>query len=219
MLDEYDDGVDRFVFPECKNDTHPDDHWFLRPLCHAPTLVGPHWRERDDPPICGLPLGDYPHNEYGLADHEAGIVPDHAMPWHEFVQPPEPLVLGENAWRGNVCPGYIDRSWQQPEDDEDRRPKQCTCRCHLGTYYVNVYALEQGYGGPEEGGWYYEAGTPVASVPFDTLREAEAEVERLAVRFPPGRARYSVRPQSQDYGIHIEPHFAEPFPQHTPRYS
>jgi len=27
--------------------------------------------------------------------------------------------------------------------------------------FVNVYTVQQGYGGPEEGGWWYEIGTPV----------------------------------------------------------
>ena len=42
--------------------------------------------------------------------------------------------------------------------------------------YVNVYKVEHLYGGPEEGGWYYNAGTPIASVPVlvDTLKMDEA---------------------------------------------
>jgi hypothetical protein len=33
-------------------------------------------------------------------------------------------------------------------------------------YYLNVYAVTQNYGGPEEGGWWYESGMPLASVPW-----------------------------------------------------
>ncbi len=32
--------------------------------------------------------------------------------------------------------------------------------------FVNVYAVTRNYGGPEEGGWYYNAGTPLASIPI-----------------------------------------------------
>lgn len=32
--------------------------------------------------------------------------------------------------------------------------------------YLNVYAVTRHYGGPEEGGWWYNVGTPLASVPI-----------------------------------------------------
>ncbi len=32
--------------------------------------------------------------------------------------------------------------------------------------YLNLYLIDQSYGGPEEGGWYYDVGTPLASVPI-----------------------------------------------------
>ncbi len=37
--------------------------------------------------------------------------------------------------------------------------------------YVNAYLVGQVYGGPEEGGWYYNAWTPLASIPIPTKRE------------------------------------------------
>lgn len=30
--------------------------------------------------------------------------------------------------------------------------------------YLNTYEVYQAYGGPEEGGWWYECGTPVQSI-------------------------------------------------------
>lgn len=33
-----------------------------------------------------------------------------------------------------------------------------------GTFYVTVYATEERYGGPEEGGWWYESGIPVKHI-------------------------------------------------------
>jgi len=33
--------------------------------------------------------------------------------------------------------------------------------------YVNAYLTDRRYGGPEEGGWWYDTGEPLASVPFD----------------------------------------------------
>lgn len=35
--------------------------------------------------------------------------------------------------------------------------------------YVNVYHVSQLYGGPEEGGWYYDAGEPIASIPVKSI--------------------------------------------------
>ena len=37
--------------------------------------------------------------------------------------------------------------------------------------YVNVYLVTQLYGGPEEGNWYFDAGSPLASIPIVTKRE------------------------------------------------
>ena len=34
-------------------------------------------------------------------------------------------------------------------------------------WYVNVYSMTRHYGGPEEGGWWYNAGEPLASVPVE----------------------------------------------------
>ncbi|UCC74155.1 MAG: hypothetical protein JSV86_06230 [Gemmatimonadota bacterium] len=31
--------------------------------------------------------------------------------------------------------------------------------------YVNVYLVDQAYGGPEEGGWWYDWGVPHVSIP------------------------------------------------------
>lgn len=33
--------------------------------------------------------------------------------------------------------------------------------------YLNVYAITRHYGGPEEGGWWYNSGVPVACVPME----------------------------------------------------
>ena len=205
-----DDATESRLFDEC-NGGHPDDHWVLDPLCHAQTMVGPHWRKRDDPPICGFPADGWEHNPNNKE-------------CHTFVAPTEPLVWGENAWRHDVCP-----SWEETTEHGEQIGDQtwyakitrtvCYCICHASRIYVNVYELEQGYGGPEEGGWYYEAGVPVSSILCDNVREAEATVTKMKERYPETKQRYSVRPQKPDYGVYIETHFASPFPEQTPRYS
>jgi hypothetical protein len=37
--------------------------------------------------------------------------------------------------------------------------------------YLNAYEVSQAYGGREEGGWYYEVGEPLASIPIPTKHE------------------------------------------------
>lgn len=37
-------------------------------------------------------------------------------------------------------------------------------------FYINAYAVTRHYGGPEEGGWWYNAGEPLASVPIQAER-------------------------------------------------
>ena len=85
-------------------------------------------------------------------------------------------------------------------------------------YYVNLYMLDRAYGGREEGGWWYDTGDPVASVPFDTMREAEAFRTQMEDRFPHTGKSSSVIYSGGDYQVYIERGFAEPFPKHTPHY-
>lgn len=210
-----DDDVRHFIFDACDDDKHPDDHWTLVPLCQAPTLVADH-RNKPDPAVCGIPYGQWPHNDHGRLAKVQGT--DDGQ-WHLFKLPTAPLVLGENAWRHNDCSGYRDRSWEQRSSEDEPVPSErCTCMCHRFPYYVNVYRLDRASGGPEEGGWWYDTGTPVASVPFDTLREAEAERDRLAERFPSTKSRYSMAATTDDFGIQIEQQFAAYWPEERPRY-
>lgn len=85
------------------------------------------------------------------------------------------------------------------------------------THYVNVYAVGRSWGGPEEGGWWYDTGEPVASIPFETREEAEAERERLRERYPQTGKRGSVL-GGDDYEIGIEDEFARAYPESRPRY-
>ena len=39
--------------------------------------------------------------------------------------------------------------------------------------YLNAYEVWRNYGGPEEGSWYYDEGSPIASVPFKVPEEIE----------------------------------------------
>ena len=90
--------------------------------------------------------------------------------------------------------------------------------------YVNVYLVDQGYGGSEEGGWWYDYGVPHASTPvnewagpedLDTVRArwsawCEAENEK--------NPHYTNTNGVGEYRVSIELHPAEPWPKERPYY-
>lgn len=86
--------------------------------------------------------------------------------------------------------------------------------------YVTVYAITRHYGGPEEGGWWYNAHTPVCTVPLvrpGDVKEIEEIIAFLAPRFESEGDIYSVRggteiaiyPEavSQSSATHAAPHY------------
>jgi hypothetical protein len=98
--------------------------------------------------------------------------------------------------------------------------------------FVNAYAVCRCYGGPEEGGWWYDAGTPLASIPAVTDEDIAAAKTRLWTllgadygRLPTGepdldsdhRDRSSVI-GDDDLEIYIEDECAAPFPDRRPHY-
>lgn len=42
--------------------------------------------------------------------------------------------------------------------------------------YVNVYEISRNYGGPEEGGWYFDAGVPVTSILVELTDDENADL-------------------------------------------
>jgi len=110
--------------------------------------------------------------------------------------------------------------------------------------YVNIYRVGRSYGGPEEGGWYFDTGTPIGAVPITVTEEertaiwntaerhdkdfdyylsdylkkkAEAEAQRHRVFFPRTNKRSSVL-GGEDYDVLIEDSFPQPFPKERPHY-
>lgn len=86
--------------------------------------------------------------------------------------------------------------------------------------YVNAYEVERCYGGPEEGGWYFNAGYPIASVPV--LKKRAGEVidlleESLGSQYEDNGSIYSVV-GGPELNIYVEDHKAEPWPKRRPHY-
>lgn len=53
----------------------------------------------------------------------------------------------------------------------------------LKRVFVNAYEVTRHYGGPEEGGWWYDVGEPLASVPVRTPKDAIRTRHKLLKEF------------------------------------
>ena len=88
------------------------------------------------------------------------------------------------------------------------------------TRYVNVYLVDRCYGGPEEGGWYYDAGAPIYSHKLERGERARDLVERFERRFAHLAGRYgrSSVIGGPDVEVRIEREPAKAFPAVRPVY-
>jgi hypothetical protein len=88
--------------------------------------------------------------------------------------------------------------------------------------FVNAYSVTRHYGGPEEGGWWFNEGEPLASVPVveesseedDITDRVNLEIERLERLFAPlnvgniSSVRGGVKIEVREEG-----HFAVAYPE------
>jgi hypothetical protein len=87
-------------------------------------------------------------------------------------------------------------------------------------YFVGVYEVSRSYGGPEEGGWWFDCGELVLTVVAASTDEAETIKEHLREQdFPRTNKRSSVL-GGEDYDIFIsEGEMPAPFfPEERPFY-
>lgn len=89
--------------------------------------------------------------------------------------------------------------------------------------YLNVYTVTRHYGGPEEGGWWYNVGEPLASAKLDIFTKLGLTREQAIQKFEEAYADhkfgdiYSVR-GGVDVEIRIETHEAQYWPEERPTY-
>lgn len=83
--------------------------------------------------------------------------------------------------------------------------------------FVNVYLVDRQYGGREEGGWWFDTGEPVYSVPCRSEREIEEAKHILAIHFPNTGKSSSVL-GGEDYRIITESHPGKAYPETYPHY-
>lgn len=106
--------------------------------------------------------------------------------------------------------------WEAAHREEDRFRQSLV--------YVNTYQVTRFYGGPEEGGWWYDRGVAISSVRTRTADAAQVLQDELLAavlhdRGPGYRTRYSAAPTNgSDIEVYREPRPAADFPTETPRY-
>jgi hypothetical protein len=87
------------------------------------------------------------------------------------------------------------------------------------SWYVTAYELNQEYGGPEEGGWWYTTETVVdVAGPFVSQLAAKQAADRWAERYPRTHQYTSVIYSGGDYSIRIAPRPGKNSPEERPRY-
>jgi len=93
--------------------------------------------------------------------------------------------------------------------------------------YVNAYVVSRRYGGPEEGGWYYDCGTFLDGVPFRPDIEGSEEAAKKLLKevwepaYPPDprnrQGRYSVN-GGDDLELYVDDERGSNFPTERPHY-
>ena len=87
----------------------------------------------------------------------------------------------------------------------------------LPVQFVTVYEYWREYGGPEEGGWWYDVGTPIRSI--CCLNEDDIEYAfALLRRVYPTTGNASNVNGGEDHIHLIDDHPGRPFPEDRPHY-
>lgn len=140
-------------------------------------------------------VGDINHD--ADADHVARRENDVVDQWGH-VQPVEEVEKLNAVGRTNRFPGV-----------------------HFIGKFVNVYLVDREYGGPEEGGWYYDSGRLHSStqvVDDDAAEAKKAELQLMCDQLNEGRPPiHSVASYGQ-YRVYIEEEPGENFPKVRPHY-
>lgn len=125
------------------------------------------------------------------------------------------------ATKGSMCTAWVEE--RDPEHPGRYIGHMCgrgrSARPHR-RWYVNIYESDRCYGGPEEGGWWYDMGTVELSIPitashyYDAVRLADT----LRKQYTDEGHRYNVVPRGTDYEVRVERAPAADWPSSHPRY-
>ncbi len=92
-----------------------------------------------------------------------------------------------------------------------------------GLYYVNEYLVDQAYGGPEEGGWWFECGTFVRCIGKYGDENLARRIQKgwqktLDLEVNNGRPSISSVLSEGLYTVRLENNTGQDYPQHMPHY-
>lgn len=85
-------------------------------------------------------------------------------------------------------------------------------------YYVNIYICGRAYGGPEEGGWWYNYGVLAGSEIFETRNKAITNKELLLKKYS-NILRIPLSGTDEYVGCIVSSSVGKNFPEFKPRYS
>lgn len=86
-----------------------------------------------------------------------------------------------------------------------------------GACYVNVYSIDRAYGGPEEGGWWYDTGQVIISALCPDPDQAKLVADALRETFPRTGKSSSVN-GGEDYAVEISDKPGTDFPTERPHF-
>lgn len=112
------------------------------------------------------------------------------------------------------------------EDGEN--PDDCTTHEHepeprivmpdgSAALFVNVWGVSRVYGGPEEGGWWYDTGECIKTVVCTSRDEADRVRNEQREEFPMTSRRYSMI-GGDDWDVTIDDEPGKFFPEERPHY-
>ena len=101
---------------------------------------------------------------------------------------------------------YVDDDMYDDEDSETPEKKVPISffsqhKADQDVYMIAAYVVERNYGGPEEGGWWFDSGTLV-EVTACRLQDRMAAIEHMQKKYVRTGKRYSVL-GGQDHDIHV----------------
>lgn len=90
-------------------------------------------------------------------------------------------------------------------------------------FYTNVYVVGRAYGGPEEGGWWYDYGTPIFEEcteheTFDDAMEMKQAVQNAYNDYNESMPPISNLDGDGHIDVYVEDHPAKAFPETRPYY-
>lgn len=133
---------------------------------------------------------------YDLAEARLNATPEELKTLAEPMEPEHDIVRGDGAW------------------DKERVQ-----------WHVSVYEIDRACGGPEEGGWWYNVGELIHSIPVMDDDLSDEDIDNLVAMmrkvYPEQTGDYgvgSVLYSGGDYEVYVEDRKGESYPKERPHY-